>query len=237
MADTTTKKYKHFFFDLDNTITQSETKITKEMQVLLDSLEQDVVIVSGSTVEEVREQTNNLECFILGQMGNHAVFGDEELWFDALNPDKVVEIMDHATSIPRDWDIPDVNDLLRDMGCQIAFSLYGFSASNEEKEQFDPDGSRRKKILNKYPLLSDNVEVTISGSTRLDYTRKGKHKGYNVTRLIEHLAWNPAECVYFGDALYENGNDHSVVGIIDTIEVKNQEDTAKKIKELIHEQQ
>jgi HAD superfamily hydrolase (TIGR01484 family) len=232
MNATKTKQYTHLFFDLDNTLTRANTRITKKMQTLLESLRQDVVVVSGATVEQTKEQLGTFECFVLGQMGNHATFGEEELWYEALKPDKTIEIMDHVTSIPIDWEVFDKNDLLHDMGCQIAFSLYGFSAPLEEKEAFDPDGNKRKKILEKYPLLSNGVEATISGTTRLDYIRKGKHKGYNIARLIERLGWNKDECVYFGDSLYEQGNDYSVVGVIDTISVKNPEDTYRKIKAL-----
>lgn len=233
MNATKTKKYTHAFFDLDNTLTRTNSRVTKKMQKKLESLTQDIVVVSGATVEQMNDQLNNFECFVLGQMGNHAMFGDEELWFEALKPDKTIEIMDHITSTPRDWEVYDENDLLHDMGCQIAFSLYGFSAPLEEKEAFDPDGSKRKKILEAYPLKSEGVEVTISGATQLDYTRKGRHKGHNIARLIEHLGWDSNDCVYFGDALYENGNDHSVVGVIDTIQVSNPQDTYNKVSELL----
>lgn len=228
-----TKKYTHVFFDLDNTLTRNRSRVTKKMRKLLESLPQNVVVVSGATVERVREQLENFECFILAQNGNHAVFGEEELWFDALKPDKIIEIMDHITSIPRTWDVPDENDLMHDMGCQISFSLLGINAPAEEKERFDPDRSVRKKILQEHPLVSERVDVTITGTTSFDYTRKGKHKGYNIERLIEHLGWNKEDCVYFGDELHKDGNNFSVIGVIDTIPVKDPVDAYEKMQEML----
>ncbi len=228
------KSYTHVFLDLDNTLTENKSKITKKMRALLDSLPHDIVVVSGATIERMHSQLDGFECFMLGQNGNHAMFGEDELWKDDLKPDKVVEIMDHITSLPRTWDVPDEHDLLFNMGCQIAFSLYGFNAPKKEKDAFDPKQALRKKLLRDYPLISDTVEVTISGSTSLDYTRKGRHKGYNVARLIEYLGWEKNACLYIGDALYEQGNDFSVIGVIDTISVSEPKEAYTLLKKLPH---
>lgn len=75
------------------------------------------------------------------------------------------------------------------------------------------------------------MEVQIGGSTCLDYFKKGLNKGANVKKLIEALGWNKDECVYFGDALFPGGNDETVVGIIDTVKVADEVDTAAKLKE------
>ena len=233
MNATKTKKYKHLFFDLDNTLVRSETPITKKMLKRLESLTQDIVVVSGVTNEQILKQIGKVECFTLGQNGNHAMFGEEEMWYDILKPDKVIEIMDHINSIERDWEIPDEYDLLKNKGCQISFSLYGNNAPLEDKEKFDPDRTIRKDVLSKYPLKSDSVEVKISGTTTLDYTRKGHNKGFNVARLIEHMGWDKDECLYFGDALFEHGNDHSVIGVIETIEVKNPQETYQKLEKFV----
>lgn len=232
MIPTKTKSYAHVFLDLDNTLTENKSRITKKMRALLDALPHDIVVVSGATVERMRSQLDGFECFLLGQNGNHAMFGTDELWRDDLKPDKVVEIMDHITSLPRTWEVPDENDLLFNMGCQIAFSLYGFNAPKKEKDAFDPTQKLRKKLLREHPLVSDTIEVTISGSTSLDYTRKGRHKGYNVARLIEYLGWEKESCLYIGDALYEQGNDYSVLGVIETIHVSDPTETYAILKQL-----
>lgn len=224
-----TQKYTHLFFDLDNTLTRSRSPITKKMQKRLEELPLDVVVISGARVEQIQHQLDGFECFVMGQNGNHAVFGGEDLWHDVLKPDKVIEIMDHISSLERTWDVPDETDLLENRGCQISYSIYGHHAPVEEKEKFDPDQSKRKQLLQAHPLISDTVEVKIAGTTTLDYTRKGRHKGYNITRLIEHLGWNKEDCLYFGDSLFEGGNDETVIGVIDTEAVTDPADTYEKL--------
>jgi HAD superfamily hydrolase (TIGR01484 family) len=223
------QKYQHLFFDLDNTLTRSRSSITKKMFERLDSLPQDVVVISGAKVEQIKSQLNNFECFVMGQNGNHAVFNGEELWYDILKPDKVIEIMNHISSLPRTWNVPNENDLLENRGCQISYSIYGHHAPVEEKEKFDPDQNKRRALLEAHPLISESVEVKIAGTTTLDYTRKGRHKGYNVLRLIEHLEWSKDTCLYFGDSLFIGGNDETVIGVIDTETVRNPTDTYEKL--------
>jgi phosphomannomutase len=227
-----TKKYTHLFFDLDGTLTRNKTRITKKMLTRLEKLPQDIVVVSRAQLERVKAQLDGFECFILAQNGNHALFGEEELWQDILKPDKVVEIMNHISSLPRESGtvlLPDRDDLLINKGCSIGYSLLGYTASEKEKNAFDPDHSKRKRLLEKYPLVSDSIEVSISGSTSLNYTRKGRNKGYNIARFIEHLGWEKEDCLYYGDALYTHGNDASVKGVIDTVSVTDPDDTFEKI--------
>jgi hypothetical protein len=82
-------------------------------------------------------------------------------------------------------------------------------------------------MLAEHPLISDTIEVKIAGTTCLDYFKKGRNKGYNVTRLCSFKSWNLDTCLYFGDALYPGGNDETVIGIIDTQSVLNPDDTYK----------
>ncbi len=224
-----TKKYAHLFFDLDNTLTRSRSPITKKMRERLESIPLDIAVISGAHVDQIQKQLDGFECFVMGQNGNHTIFDGKELWRYTLNPDKVIEIMDHISTLPRTWPVPDENDLLENRGCQISYSIYGHHAPVEEKERFDPDQKKRKGLLSAHPLISDSVEVKIAGTTTLDYTRKGRHKGYYVTQLIKHLGWNKDECLYFGDMLHPGGNDETVVGVIDTEEVKDPEDTYERI--------
>jgi HAD superfamily hydrolase (TIGR01484 family) len=226
------KNYKHLFFDLDGTVTRSRTPITKKMFKRLAGTKKDIIVITGARLEQMESQLGGLECFMMPQNGNHAVFAGEELWRDVLHPDKVLEIMDHINTLSasRTWDVPDETDLLEDRGCQISYSIYGHHAPVEDKEKFDPDQKKRKKLLEEHPLNSDTIEAKIAGTTCLDYMRKGRNKGYNVTRLIERMGWNKDECVYFGDALFPGGNDEAVIGVIDTVQVDNQEDTYNKLE-------
>ena len=221
---------RHLFFDLDNTLTRSRSKITPEMHSLLQSLPHDIVVISGASVEQIRHQLDDLPVYYMGQNGNHTVYGDSELWLDALTPEEGSEIRTHIASLPRTWEVPDEGDLIEDRGCQLSYSIYGHHAPVAEKEAFDPDQKKRRALLDASPLESDTIEVKIAGTTTLDYFKRGKNKGHNVMRLIEHLGWDKGECLYFGDALFPGGNDETVIGVIDTQAVIDPTDTYARLE-------
>lgn len=229
--------YKHLFFDLDNTITRSRSPVEPAMREILSEFLAagvNIVIVSGARVEQAKKQLDNLPCIYLGQNGNHAHDTEKEkdLWFRELSGDEKKEILDHIKKIPRTWPVKDEHDLVEDRKCQISYSLLGHTESVQKKEEFDPDSSRRRALLQKHPFVSDTVEVKIGGTTCFDYISKGKHKGFNITELLLQKGWKKDECLYFGDALFPGGNDETVVGVIETRPVRNPADTLQFLKGL-----
>ena len=225
------------FFDMDGTLTKSQSQIEAEMEKLVISLIEsgrDVIVVSGQTYPRIRKQVGGKllagRIYALAQNGNNLQDkGGVTIWNNTLTAENKAEISKHINSIRENFrDIfegTDENDLVQDRGCQIAFSLLGHNADLSRKRRFDPDGSRRQEILKRFPLISSRVEVKIGGTTTFDYFEKDKNKGANVRQMIEKMNWKPEDCVYVGDALFEGGNDESVKDIIDTHEVNSPEDT------------
>jgi HAD superfamily hydrolase (TIGR01484 family) len=223
----------HLFFDLDNTVTRSRSKIAPELKAVLSNTPHDVIIVSGAICSQIAWQVDGVPCYKLGQNGNHALTPDDAvLWEERLGKDDEAAIHAHIHSIPRTWEVSDANDLVQDRGCQISFSLLGHKENLEKKEAFDPHGEVRKKLLADFPFVSDVLDVKIGGTTCLDYTVKGKHKGFYVDRLIDQMDWKKEDCIYFGDMLFPGGNDESVIGVIKTQPVENPEDTLAKLAEI-----
>jgi len=230
-------QYTHIFFDMDGTVTRSRTRITAPMKQMLDSLTasgRDVIIISGADAGQIKNQVTDITGFFLAQNGNHAVRTPEGamLWEENLTERERVEIMTHIRTLPH-FDVEDEHDLVHDRGSQIAYSFIGHNEAIEKKEAFDPGGKKRAGMLNMHPLVSDTVEVKIGGTTTLDYFKKGRHKGFNVMRLVAYEGWVKEDCLYIGDALFLGGNDEAVIGVIDTLQVKNPEETAKRIEEVL----
>lgn len=220
----------HLFFDLDNTVTRSRTKITPELKEVLLNTPHTIIIVSGAICSQIAWQIDGVPCYKLGQNGNHALTPDDAiLWEERLSKHDEELIHTHIHSIPKTWPVSDPNDLVQDRGCQISYSLLGHKENLEKKEAFDPHHEVRKQLLADYPFISDELDVKIGGTTCLDYTAKGKHKGFYVDRLINQLDWDHRECIYFGDMLFPGGNDESVIGVIKTVSVDNPEDTLAKL--------
>lgn len=228
------KYKKYLFFDLDGTLTPSRQKIKPEMAAVIPSLNRTIIVVSGSKNPQIRAQIGNLSIYSLGQNGNQAIDPTGNmLWENVLSTQEKCVVMNHINHIRPQLthSIPDENDLIEDRGSQISFSIYGHNAPPEEKKSCDGDFKKRRALLAEHPFISDIMEVQMGGSTCLDYFKKGYNKGANVERLIETQGWNKEDCVYFGDALFPGGNDDSVVGVIDTIKVQDEDDTLIKLRE------
>lgn len=228
---------KHLFFDLDSTVTPSRAPIQPHMAERLQKSGRTIVIVSGSTNEQMRKQIGDLPCFQLGQNGNHALAPDgSELWSHTLTDAEKREILQHIDQLRSGivHAVPDENDLIEDRGSQISFSIYGHNAPPDAKRACDGDFAKRRALLAQFPFNSETIDVQMGGSTCFDYFRRGYNKGSNIQKLIDHTGWNKRECVYFGDALFPGGNDSSVIGVIDTVPVADEEDTYAKLPAYIH---
>ncbi|HET8575173.1 MAG TPA: HAD-IIB family hydrolase [Candidatus Paceibacterota bacterium] len=225
----------HLFFDLDDTVTFSRTPIEDDALEVYRSLPCDVVIVSGAHVNQIHTQTRGLSCYRLGQNGNQAFSPDGALlWEELLTESQAEKIRQHVAALQRECthSVKDPNDLLEHRGSQISYSLLGHHEDVALKKAFDPEKKLRVELLEKRPFLDDELEVRIGGTTCFDYFQKGKNKGYNVKKLIEHMGWDLEDALYFGDSLFPGGNDETVVGVIETVEVKNHRHTLEVLREL-----
>jgi HAD superfamily hydrolase (TIGR01484 family) len=222
---------KHLFFDLDNTVTRSRSKIDSELKRWFLASPHDIVIMTGGTHDMIVHQMDGVPCYKLGQSGNHATDIDGNLlWEEKLTDEQKRKVSEHIRRIPITWDVSDENDLLQDRGCQVSYSLLGHNEVLEKKEAFDPDVKKRRAILEQYPFDEQGLQVKIGGTTVLDYTADGKHKGFYAAKLIEHLGWNKDDAIFFGDRLIPGGNDESVIGVIDTVAVESPFDTLHYLK-------
>ncbi len=226
---------KHLFFDMDDTVTPSRSRIDQDMYDFFSALPLDVVIVSGATNSQIRSQVGDLSLYLLGQNGNHAVNPvGEVLWEETLSEDHAKAARTHIHALQKLYteEVNNRADLVEERGAQISYSLIGHHEDLEKKKACDPEQTVRKNLLAQVPLLHTELEVKIGGTTCLDYFQKGRNKGYNVKRLLETQGWNADDCLYFGDALYPGGNDETVVGIIDTVSVRNHRHTFDLLRQL-----
>lgn len=223
---------RHFFFDMDGTLTRSRSEISDTMVACLRGLLAnggDVVVVSGATKEQIIKQVGEItkEVVVLAQNGNHAESQTgETLWRNELTDvqksgvfDLVNKMIGHA-----DLTVNDPADLVEDRVCQISYSLIGHNARLEDKEMSDPEKIIRRGLLCRFEadveeLKCLGVHSRIGGTTCVDFTTR--NKGENVKYFIEQMGWDHDDCVYVGDALFEGGNDHSVVGVIPTLAVES----------------
>lgn len=237
---------KHFFFDLDNTLTPSKSEILPEHAPILRGLCErfDVTVVSGHGDDMIRKDLGialDGLYYILGQNGNRAETKEGKvLWNRSLTKQQKNAILAFVQKIKThlNYEVRDENDLIEDRDSQIAYSLIGHHEDKAKKQAFDPKHEIRLDLLEQFAddvekLRQANVEVRSGGTTVLDFFELGKNKGHNVGEFIEAMRWNKDECLYLGDALFPGGNDETVVGVIETRAVTGPDDTFTFIKEML----
>lgn len=234
---------KYIFFDLDNTLTRSRRAVTPEMAFLLGRLAQkhEVIVVSGgSDAKQIRPQLGEQlrgEYWSMGQNGNVCIEkSGNTLWENKLNWLQKYEVLSYIKAIHASNILPykSEDDLVEDRGSQISYSFVGHTEKDiSKKECFDPDKIKRAMILKKFPFKSKTIEVKIAGTTCFDFYIKGSHKGKNIAALCKKMGWEKKDCLYVGDALFKNGNDESVIGVIPLKKVRDPKDTEGVIRKLL----
>ena len=97
---------------------------------------------------------------------------------------------------------------IEDRGSQITYSALGQEAPLEEKNKWDPDFAKRKKIKAILDASIPEFSVRMGGSTSIDITKPGIDKAYGIRKLRDVLGISLEEMIFVGDALFPGGNDY-----------------------------
>lgn len=242
----TPSAYRHIFFDLDKTLTKSRSLMLPEHQKLFKALaeKKDVVIVTGGMESQILKQIPpelRPHYFMLSQQGNHAEDKNGKiLWQERVTPEQENIVREVHEVFKRDTGLrtTDDTDFFENRGSIIATTYVGFHADRAIKYAYDPDASKRLALLARHPDLVQKLDAAgltamPAGTTTIDFILKGKNKGYNVARLIDTMGWKKEDCIYIGDALFPGGNDESVIGVIDTKQVADPDETFRFVAEIL----
>lgn len=237
---------KHFFFDLDKTLTRSRSLMEPEHEKIFRSLCElcDVAVVTGGQIAQIEKQIPlglRGMYHALSQSGNHAVLKNgAALWSEEFTEAQRLAVNEFIRIVHDEMQLPvkDENDLVEDRGSQISYSLIGHNEDIAKKEAFDPDAKKRLAILEKHKddvekLRAAGADVRVGGTTTFDFTLEGKHKGFNIQRFIDKMGWKREDCIYVGDALFAGGNDETVIGIIPTKAVADYHETYDYLKTVL----
>jgi hypothetical protein len=125
-------------------------------------------------------------------------------------------------------------ETIEDRASQLTYSALGQQAPLEEKEKWDPDFAKRKKIKTFLDILIPEFSVRLGGSTSIDVTKPGIDKAYGIRRLQDILGISADDMIFVGDALFPGGNDYPVkqAGVI-SISVRDPEDSKRVIETIL----
>jgi HAD superfamily hydrolase (TIGR01484 family) len=240
---------KLIVYDLDGTLAESKSSIDPEMSTRLHDLlgVAKVAIISGGDWPQFEKQVLShlphderlASLSILPTCGTK-FFQYKESWkklysedFTADEKKQIISSMEKAVAqagfkAAKVW-----GEVIEDRGSQITFSALGQQAPLEEKDKWDPDYAKRKKIKAILDTLIPNFSVRMGGATSIDVTKPGIDKAYGIRKLRDILGISLEEMIFIGDALFPGGNDYPAkeAGVV-SIPVRGPQET-KPVTEAI----
>ncbi len=247
------KEKKLIVFDLDGTLTESKSPMTKEMSALLHTLlkKKLVAVIGGGSFEQFNRQFLGSISFFDVLLANLFLFPTSGARFyryidnewsltyandlEAVEKQKIVNAFESAFK-DISYKRPDkvLGDIFEDRDTQITFSALGQRANLEDKERWNKFFDVRleiQKVLEKY---IPEFEVRLGGLTSIDVTRKGIDKAYGIRQIEKILNIPKTNMLFIGDSLYEGGNDYPVRSEgVEAISVKGPKDTEVLIRSLL----
>jgi HAD superfamily hydrolase (TIGR01484 family) len=241
---------KLIVFDLDGTLAPSKSSLAPETAGLLRDLLGiiKVAVISGGAWAQFEKQllADLPQDSLLANLSLLPTCGTkffeykgkwEELYSEDLTAEQIKKITDSLDQAAREtgyharkvW-----GKVIENRGSQVTFSALGQQAPLAEKEKWDADFAKRKKITAMLEKLIPEFSIRMGGATSIDVTKPGIDKAYGIGKLRDILHLSLKEMVYIGDALFPGGNDYPVeeAGVV-SILVKGPEDTNLVIRTIV----
>jgi phosphomannomutase len=241
---------KLIVFDLDGTLAPSKSSLAPRTVTLLHDLLGiiKVAVISGGAWTQFEAQLLTdlphddrlVNLSLLPTCGTKFFQYEgtwKELYSEDLTPEQKSKIIDALNKAATEagyraekvW-----GEVIEDRGSQITFSALGQEAPLAEKEKWDANFAKRKKITAILETLIPEFSVRMGGATSIDVTKPGIDKAYGIGKLRDILQLSLKEMIYIGDALFPGGNDYPAeqAGVV-SIPVKGPDDTNLVIETII----
>lgn len=239
-------------FDMDDTLTETKSKIDQEMLNLLYKLlkKKKVAIISGAKYEQIENQIlkslncqeKDLENLYIFPTCATSFYAYKNGWVNIYTEkigeeDKEKIMLAFSRAFKQARFVPPKKlhgKLIEDRGSQITFSALGQFAPVEQKKKWDSDKRKRIKIRKFLLEYIPHLEVLVAGTTSIDVTKKGIDKGYGIKQMEKYLNIPKDKMLFFGDALEEGENDYPVKQAgVDCVAASGPEDTKKFFRQII----
>ena len=215
---------KLIVFDLDGTLAESKSSLDAEMAALLTALLGivKVAVISGGDWPQFEKQilsnlphNKQLKNLSLLPTCGTKFYQYTKDWkkiysedFTDKEKEKIISSLKQVVEsssfkIEKTW-----GETIENRGSQITFSALGQQAPIEEKEKWDPDFTKRKKMKAHLDNLIPEFSVRLGGTTSVDITKPGIDKAYGIRKLRDTLGIAIDEMIFIGDALFPSGNDY-----------------------------
>jgi hypothetical protein len=248
------KPKKIIAFDLDDTLAIAKSPIPEEISELLVRLldEVDVCIISGGKFGQFKKQVLDkidatpyelTHLHLMPCSGTkYFIFDDGlESWMlqydNSLTDDqkkRAIKALEEGAKKLGFWVEKPYGEIIEDRESQVTYSALGQQAPADLKYKWDPDGTKKQKLRDYVAPLLPDMGARVGGTTSVDVTVIGVDKAYGMKKLAEQMQIKKEDILFIGDKLQPGGNDYAVKSAgIDTIEVKNWQNTADLIKRIL----
>lgn len=245
------KDKKLIVFDLDKTLAESKQIIDDEMAALLCLLlnRRKVAVISGGSFTQFQKQLvsklqgGKLESlFLFPTCGSAFYRYENDAWLnvytETLSPEDTCRIFKAFEDMFKEigFKKPETmyGYLIEDRATQITFAAHGSEAPLHIKGAWDPDRTKRLKMIELLQRLIPGFEIRTGGTSSIDVTRKGIDKAYGIMQMEKHLNIPRSQMSFVGDDLGPGGNDHPVIATgVEIIAVTDPEHTKRIIRSMI----
>lgn len=237
--------YNIVIFDIDNTLTESRSKIDARLATLLSKLIDmvPVALISGGSLDDFQSQVishlshvKKENLYVLPTTGSELFTYKNNTWTKEyshpMNDYKrrlVFSKLAKVLAVP----IAKLDTYIYDRGTQITYSALGKHATLLQKYAWDPTKDKRREMIERLKPELPGLSITIGGSTSIDFTEEGVNKAFGVSKLLKHLNISADKVLFIGDALDSGGNDEPVKTLgIATQATKGPQETISIIENL-----
>ena len=245
-------------FDIDQTLNVAKTPIPDEIADLLNQCLDhfEICPISGQKFDQfliqivnrltergaTARQLSHLHLFVA--QGTQYYRYENDDWQQVYNypltdeqVQKITETIEQAARELGFWEedkLAEGDEIIENRLSQVTFSALGQKAGTEAKYAWDPDCKKREQIVARCKELAPEFDYEIGGTTSINAITPGMNKVFGMTHLLEELKVDKQDILYFGDMTQPGGNDYPVVQMgIDTITVRNHEDTAYALRGIL----
>ena len=213
------RNIKVIAMDLDGTLTQHKTPLSREHRDILTALSQKYKLLMVGAGQVMRI-FNQLEAFPIDIIGNYG------LQYGVYNAGtNTVDIVRDVVMDCRKAAVTEKINALREKygfteyagetvefhpsGC-VTFPILGTKARQEDKLAFDPDRAKRRKIYEDVVNTFEDYCVFVGGSSSFDMAPKPYNKFYALDLYCKENGLAHDEVLFIGDDYGTGGNDESV---------------------------
>lgn len=205
--------------DLDGTLTQHKTPLSREHREILTRLSKKykLLMVGAGQVTRIFEQLGRFPIDIIGNYGmQYGVYNAATQSLTLLRDDAVFckkeQIIETVNALREKYGFTAYAGETVEFhpsGC-VTFPILGTQAKQEDKLAFDSDRSKRRAIYNEVAECFGDYHVFVGGSSSFDMAPKPYDKYHALDRYCKENGLSHDQVVYIGDDYGMGGNDESV---------------------------